>query len=655
MTGLAAKSHRLDIQALRGVAVLLVVAYHAGLPGLSAGYLGVDIFFVISGFLITGMIRDGLERGEFSFARFYYRRAKRLLPAAYAVLIVTVLAAPLVMTEIELEDLRQQVLGAITFTANFVFWQQSGYFDGTADTKPLLHFWSLAVEEQYYLLMPLFLFLVPRRAWTAAIVMILFTSLALSLYLSTSHPSAAFYLLPTRAWELAIGSIGALIHSWASGSRILSYARAPALSVILIVPFLPTGLPHPGFDALLICVATLVIILGVNGSRFECSAPVRALGRVGDISYSLYLVHWPVLVFTRAAYMGEPPVEAIWAALAMACALSVLLHRYVEEPFRRGQQIISRRFVGGMIAVSLVLVTLPAVFNAATADVRNFAEVMRRNHGLHPSCADSGRSFDGITEECRSGPDPRIFVWGDSFAMMWAQAIADAVAPSGIHIAQATLPRCTPLADTAISAARATQERRDYDIECLKFNEAVLRFVEGEESVDLVVIASPFATPVSRASLLLQHREGKLTERPLTEELSLEQATEMIRKIRAAGKEAIVLAPPPSIRFDGGACQERRQRGKIILGRFGNCEIPEQEWRSFRSRTISWLRRLEERAQVSVIWPSDFLCTNGTCRTVVEQRIIYRDAGHLTYEGSALLAERLHLADRLRLVMRSGS
>ncbi len=253
---------REDIQALRGIAVLLVLLFHAKIGGLAAGYLGVDIFFVLSGYLITGLVARRLAEGRFSFAEFYLNRAKRLLPAAYVVYSSAAIAAYWFLTGSEFDRLLKTLWGALTFTANFRLWLDTNYFTSAAKLNALLHVWSLSIEEQFYFILPLALFLMPRRFWLGLALLGGLASLTLCLYLAPKSPVAAFYLLPTRAWELALGGVIALAerrlagtHSGAGLANTAS-ARAglwlglPALAVLILTPqFAPgslLGSIHPG-------------------------------------------------------------------------------------------------------------------------------------------------------------------------------------------------------------------------------------------------------------------------------------------------------------------------------------------------------------------------------------------------------------------------
>jgi len=203
-------NYRTDIQALRGVAVLLVVFYHARLIPIQNGFLGVDIFFVVSGFLITSQISTQLNNKNFSFQKFYLRRAWRLLPAAYTVLFACCLLAPWTLSYSQQQDFVQQIWGAITLSANFVLWDQVGYFEGAAKLKPLLHTWSLSIEEQYYLLMPALLVITPKKYWFPVLTLLSISSYSIYLLLQNTNSVAAFYFTPSRLWELGVGSVLAL-------------------------------------------------------------------------------------------------------------------------------------------------------------------------------------------------------------------------------------------------------------------------------------------------------------------------------------------------------------------------------------------------------------------------------------------------------------
>lgn len=280
---------RQDIQFLRGYAVAIVILAHAKLSPV-AGHLGVDIFFVISGYLITRMLQIQLSEGQFSFREFYTRRAKRLLPAAYATFLLTSFASPFFLTSVELTAYWDQLVGALLFSSNIVLSQQSGYFDSSAELKPLLHIWSLSLEEQYYFCLPLILLVIRRRYWPQVTLGLLFFSTVLCAYWMTKNPSYAFYMLPTRAWELSIGSIVALLRlDDPNPQPIFRLTFWPCLAALLIVPFAPTGLPHPGLDATIICLSTAIVI--INGKKFfENFTLTRLTSWIGNASYSLYLV-----------------------------------------------------------------------------------------------------------------------------------------------------------------------------------------------------------------------------------------------------------------------------------------------------------------------------------------------------------------------------
>ncbi|MEG3081837.1 acyltransferase family protein [Halomonas sp. 5021] len=636
---------RTDIQALRGFAVLLVLFYHAKLTELDfAGYLGVDLFFVISGFLITGIIRDGIEAGSFSFLNFYFRRAKRLLPAAFVVLAFVLICAPFLLTEIALNDLKEQVIGSLLFIANFVIWDQTGYFAAAADTKPLLHFWSLAVEEQYYFVMPLLLFFVPRKSWLFVVATIVVASFTLSVYLAPRYPDAAFYLPFTRMWELGLGSLAAIVHLHLSGNRWLSLARIPAIALLISVPFLPTGLPHPGLDALLVCGATLVIILGHNASAWESTLPVRAIARVGDISYSLYLVHWPILVFVRAAYLDEPPTTAIWIAVALSFVLSIALYRFVEEPFRKINPVKPRRFVAGLVGCSAVIAVSPSAIAAFTASDRDYQHVRRTNYGLAFECSLKTDESFSIKESCKTTEHPKVLVWGDSYSMAWSSALMGPLGEYGMQ--QITMGGCDPLYRVARFAQSANSTYNlEYAKACMRFNSNVLTYAKESEDIETVVIAGRMQSPLSESNLLLtQTAKGEYEDREVSTDIVTNALASLAMELHKSGKKVVFIAPPPADGSNIGACLERRARGKLILGSQSDCTITMDANREYRGDTLDMMADAAELAGIDLLDVFGFLCDDGVCNTQIDGTILYRDYSHLTYSGAALLGERSSLA-----------
>ena len=657
----ASSSFREDIQALRGLAILLVLLHHAKLDFLTAGYLGVDIFFVISGYLITQIIRKDLESGTFSFPAFYFRRAKRLLPAAYVTLLAVILLSALFLTQSEARDFFRQLVGAVTFTGNIALWLQTGYFEGAANLKPLLHVWSLSIEEQYYLLLPAAMVLAPRRYWLPAMLLLLILSMTLCIALAGSKPSATFYLLPTRGWELALGSVGALwgtaggtARGTAQGSgrparavldKRLSSLVWPAIMLLVVIPAFPTRIMQPWGDAAIVCVATLVVLLGRHPALVR-SAALLPLARLGDFSYSLYLVHWPLFAFANNAYVSPVPMQVNIGLALAAVALGYALYRFVERPMRRAPIALSRRSVSVIVAASVALVLICLGVTKFLSPAIDYADSRKSNRGFAPECA-SGSEFR-LMATCSNSSAPRILIWGDSFAMHLIPGIA---ATTEIGIAQATMSGCGPL--DGLVQMREPDRPRPWAMECLRFNQSVLEYLATAKSIEVVVLSSILWQYVgdreSNYSVnLLRTERGEMVQIEPSVAVAVERMGATVAKLRALGKKVVVVAPTPFTKFDIRRCLELKASGRMFFGADGyGCRVSRAAYHQDRALVLQLLASLPGAAAVNVVAVDDALCSAQTCETELDGVFLYGDARHLSIEGSRKLAIRAGLANRL--------
>ena len=638
-------SFRKDIQALRGLAILLVLLHHAKIDFFKAGYLGVDIFFVVSGFLITQIIRKDLEAGTFNFSSFYFRRAKRLLPAVYVTLFATSILSAAFLTQAEARDYFYQLVGALTFTGNIALWRQTGYFEGAANLKPLLHVWSLSIEEQYYMFLPAALVWLPRRYWFSAMAFLLMLSMVLCFVLADIKPGATFYLLPTRAWELALGSVGALLPVRRELASRLSILVWPALLLLVVIPIVPTGIRQPYGDAAIVCIAALVVILGRH-SALEESRLLLPFARLGDFSYSLYLVHWPLFAFANNAYVSAVPMPVNIGLGVVALGIGYSLYRIVELPIRRAPIYLSRQSLGAAIAASLALVLIASGVNKIFLPSTNFADMRRPNSSLGPAC-----EFDGTfssTKVCSNSDTPNMLVWGDSYAMHLLPAI---LATTKRGIAQATKSNCGPL------DGLAPVGERDYlplwGRTCLEFNQSVMAYLERTGSVEYVVLSSAFAQYLGgvtwmRNLNLLRSENGEIVEVEPNLQLAVERLRITVAKLRALGKKVVVVAPPPTSTFNIGQCLELKASGKLYFGTDGNlCRISAAAYHQSRTLLRQFLARLPSAAAVSVVDFDGVLCSESACETELNGVFVYRDGGHLSVEGSRQLGIKMGFGDRL--------
>jgi len=335
--------YRREIDGLRALAVLPVILFHAGFEMFSGGFVGVDVFFVISGYLITTIILSELEQGKFSIVNFYERRARRILPALFLVMLICIPFAWFWLLPSDIMDFSQSLVAVSVFASNILFWRKSGYFDTAAELKPLLHTWSLAVEEQYYVLFPLFLMLFWKlgKRWILVTLGLVFVaSLAVAQWAAYAKPAAAFYLLPTRGWELLIGAFAAFYLSKANrkefGKGLSEVAGWLGVALIMYSVFAYSKTtPFPGFYALVPTIGTVLIILfATQQTTVGKFVGNKAFVGVGLISYSAYLWHQPLFAFARHRSFDNPTHNVFLLLSLASLLLAFLSWRFVESPFR---------------------------------------------------------------------------------------------------------------------------------------------------------------------------------------------------------------------------------------------------------------------------------------------------------------------------------
>lgn len=348
--------YRPEIDGLRALAVVPVILFHAGFRNFSGGFVGVDVFFVISGYLITSIIIADLDNQRFSLIDFYDRRARRILPAMFFIMAICIPTAWIVMLPQDIKSFSQSLVAVSTFSSNFLFWRQSGYFDGAAELKPLLHTWSLAVEEQYYIVFPVLIgsiWSLGKRRLMLLLGLFTFASLGLAEWLIRVAPDAAFYLLPTRGWEILLGAMAALYLGNSNGAHRPSAFNQGfsvlGLAFLLLPVFLYTEkTPFPGLFALVPAAGALLIILyAVPGTFAHQILSSKIVVGLGLISYSAYLWHQPMFAFARYAVNSEPSVWLMGGLSILTIPLSYATWRLIESPFRKRKGF-SRQIIFGV-------------------------------------------------------------------------------------------------------------------------------------------------------------------------------------------------------------------------------------------------------------------------------------------------------------------
>jgi peptidoglycan/LPS O-acetylase OafA/YrhL len=625
--------YREDIDWLRAIAVLSVVAFHFETKGIYGGFVGVDIFFVISGYLITGIIQAEVARGDFSFARFYERRVRRLLPALYVMVAATAIPTFHYLLASERAEFFRSVAAVVTFTSNVFFWLQSGYFDHAAVEKPLLHTWSLAVEEQFYLALPLVIWGLLRVARGSRVALavtlgaLALASFALSIVLMRNGASAnAFFMSPPRAWEFLVGSIVAL-----KGFPTLRHppaqrlARSAAL-VLMAIPILSLrpGPGFPGLNALLPCIGAAMFLwsgIGVPNQKRARYSPLHAVRFFGRISYSLYLWHWPLFTFARFSTSSLALTGTETAGLfVLTVAISYLSWRFVEQPFRdrtlaptRGAAFrLAAAGTIALLAVSAGGLGLDRMLPdrdplAEKLDAYNDYDtttVYRDGTCFSPADDVFGDACLGI-----AAGKTNVLLWGDSFAAHYFYGLSKLADPGTTNIMQATRAACMPSFDAAAQ----------FHPTCRQFAAEIQAFL-ADHKPDLVVMSGDwleYARPPRFAGMIADIRKT-------------------IAQLNTAGLRVVLLGPSVQFRARLPSMLIRaRLRG--VDARADDVVLPDIF--TVDQAMHAALPATESFSYVSVV---DAVCPDRQCPLTVGEGVpLAMDHAHLTAEGSVYVMERL--------------
>lgn len=646
----AASGYRRDIEGLRAFAVVPVILYHARLycPG---GFVGVDVFFVISGYLITKII-DGGGKG-FTFISFYDRRIRRIFPALFAMAAMTSVFAWLLLASSELITYGKSVIASGLFASNIFFARRTDYFDASSAGQPLLHIWSLAVEEQFYVLWPLILAAInsrfTERAKAAALAALLVASLAYSEILVHDSRVSAFYLTPSRAWELLLGAVLAmpLVTRWNERMPRRVADLASIVGVLLIgfaIISYDSKTPFPGIASLAPCIgAALVIAAGVAGPTAGGGLlALPAIAFVGRISYSLYLWHWPILVFARVYLGRDLHWEEACCLIGLITITAYLSWRFIEQPFRRLRTADGgHTWVRGGVVAGLAMVAGGALivryegFPGRTRAGREIATIIREARAFQTSPCLARHAALPPIQGCLFGKlsrdsDYDVVLWGDSHAAQLAPALIGLSERWGFTTREITKAGCAPLPGARFVIDG--DDRRN----CPEFNQAAMEAIMKHRSLTVILAAlwDAYATGAillagsSARPSVAQSRESFITTMNNT-----------VHVLTRAGHRVIIVAQAPIPGINPVDCVERMQ---LFRRTPSACVIASSDPAEADRRVKALLRSAVESESAQVVSLFEKLCDTHECPMFTEQgKFVYMDETHLSAAGAELVAASL--------------
>ncbi len=678
-------TYRPDIDGLRAIAVLGVLLYHLDHNLCPGGFTGVDIFFVISGYLITSILAREINAKEFSLIRFYERRIRRILPAYFFLLLFTTILGYLLLTPEPLEQYGKAMSNSLVFISNFLFAGNVDYFEKTFDSSPLLHMWSLSVEEQFYLLWPLTMILLAKycsnRRYLYFFLIFLGSSLIASEILTVYSPKLAFFMIYSRAWELGAGAMIALpvLPNISSQKKVEILSAIGIVLIFASLIFVNDTLRFPGISATLAVVGTVLIIYsgksGVLGvvHRF---LSLKFVVFIGLISYSLYLWHWPVIAYVKNYLGRELRFGEIVAVALFSILAAYVSYKWIETPFRRKERprpftplnlryrLIKRPFAGAFV-VSIILL---AVSISISLDGLSFRFTHLNQPDLYSKNPFRDECHVSGSETELPGSESCVYDYGNKKAILWGDSHADHYMPAletwaekdHISLRQISKSACPPLVGDFTVYRSFDGISTKYGT-CLSSNEKVLATIDNEKT-EVVVLAGRWETYFANGMIeppetYFIDSEAVRQDSEETERIFKKYFTEMVFKLTENAHEVIILGQMPEFPNHPPECYLeaetpfKRWVYNDIHPSTDICSLAVDMIEPSLLRSREFLQQLGSMENVFFFDPVLYMCNDSSCEAKQNEKIIYRDSNHLNLEGARflrpILAEILPSAYRL--------
>ncbi len=647
------QSYRREIDGLRAVAILPVLLFHFDIPGLSGGFVGVDIFFVISGFLIGGILWDELCRtGRIDLIRFYQRRIRRLAPVYFAVITACLIVGWAIMLPFDFRALGKEIISSSVYLSNVYFFTQAGYFDSVAKEKILLHTWSLSVEEQFYIFLPLVMIVLASvRRWLPMVLCLLgLGSLVACILLTPISQTAAFYLFPFRAWELLAGVLLAIMGhkrglSW-DLHPLLSWAGLALMAVGILT--LDADQRFPGWRALLPVVgAVLVIANGRNPNGVNTLLRSRALVFIGLISYSLYLWHWPLATLWTYYFGSLGPLWQRLVLIMLSLALATLSWRFIETPTRRAQLSVRGLFLGTGLATGTALAAGAVIYLGDGLARRFPPQILTHIQATQDFNQDWQRcsvpqtgDLAGV-ELCPIGPEgePRILIWGDSHVRAFKEGLEQAAFDGDVPALVIWRAGCPPLFGLEKTENSTTQAQ---DAACSDANRRIRDALEGSDRFDTVLLVGRWTYYTEGAGIGLDaHNTISVTgtgQAALSQSQLMQRAmTDTVARLRQSGRQVFILRQVPEIpTYDSRIVSRKLAHSGLAEAEVAEiASVPRAAIASRNSNADAMLTA----SGAALLDPWPLVCDDQTCSAMAGGFAGYFDNNHITNTNAIRLRE----------------